>query len=253
MCKRAFTLIELLVVVAILAILISILLPALGRARAAAKTTVCASHLYQLGTAIYEYWSEWNGRVPYVESPMTNGTGRPPRSPYNVPGFGSGQWSDADLDPFDRTNWPMSLPNVLMPKYLGAEPGVFVCPSALTGWPRHGGAYRYTYRPAAANQPNGIVLDAKAYWYFREHFGFLDGRMLCKLKLELTGNPAEDAQRIVIMRGTYVRDLIVWEGSQVIGPHRGGINVLNRDLQVEFRNAQTTNEDLAPNFTGSKF
>jgi hypothetical protein len=29
--------------------------------------------------------------------------------------------------------------------------------------------------------------------------------------------------------------------------------VLNRDLQVEFRNAQTTNEDLAPNFTGSKF
>lgn len=253
MRRRAFSLIELLVVVGIVAILVSVLLPALGRARGQARRAVCAAHLQQLGTALYEYWTEWNGRVPYVESPMTNGRGRPPRSATSVPGFGSDAWSDADLDPFDRALWPMSLPNVLMPAYLGEAAGVFVCPAARIGWPRAGGALRYTYRPAAANQPYGVVLDPEEYWYFREHFAFLDGRMLRKLRLELTGSPAADAQRLVTLRGTYVRDLIVWDGDRVFGPHGGGIMVLNRDLQVEFRDQATTQEDLAPHFTGAKF
>ena len=53
--KKAFTLVELLVVVAIIALLVSILLPAMGKAREAAKTTVCISNCHQwaLGTIIY--------------------------------------------------------------------------------------------------------------------------------------------------------------------------------------------------------
>lgn len=253
MRRRGFTLIELLVVVAILAVLMSILLPALGRARDQSKKVVCATRLHQVGIALYSYWTEWNGRVPYVETPMTNGTGNPPRSSSSIPGFGNPAWPDDETNPFDRTKWPNSLANILMPTYIGTEEALFVCPSAKFGWPRREGRPRFTYRPAAANQPNGLVLDAQQYWYFREHFGFMDGRILRQLRIELTGNPVTDTLKLVQKRGTYVRDFVQIDGEDVVGPHFGGINVINRELQVEFRTQKTAQEDLHPGFAGVGF
>jgi prepilin-type N-terminal cleavage/methylation domain-containing protein/prepilin-type processing-associated H-X9-DG protein len=61
---RGFTLIELLVVVAIIAVLVAMLLPALATAREAAKRTVCASNQSQVGKAILTYAQDNKDMIP---------------------------------------------------------------------------------------------------------------------------------------------------------------------------------------------
>jgi prepilin-type N-terminal cleavage/methylation domain-containing protein/prepilin-type processing-associated H-X9-DG protein len=60
---RAFTLVELLVVMGLISIMISLLLPVVGKARAAARSTACLSNVRQLGMAWQLYTAENKGRL----------------------------------------------------------------------------------------------------------------------------------------------------------------------------------------------
>lgn len=260
--RRGFTLVELLVVAGITAVLISILAPSLMSARSQARRVMCQNNLREINRGFWLYSVSNEDRVPYLISPMTNGL----EYDDTVHGFGEPGHDPALIDPFDREGWPMSLPNALTPTYLGQANDLFRCPSALIGYP-YGQKpnFTMTYRDAAANQPNGVpptdeeLSNAEKSFqqlYTREHFGFLDGRKLDWFKAEFRAvndqapNPNDMIHNVfqsLYLRATPVRDMVMIQGTRAIGPHMGGINVINRRFEVEFRDVEDIQKDFIAN------
>lgn len=101
-----FTLVELMIVVAVIAVLLSLLLPSFRRAREDARRTVCLANLKHIGLALVSYANDHRDFGPQVMAPIGN---RAPRSLLSRPSI--------------LVNLGLLWPSAL------ADPGCFTCPS----------------------------------------------------------------------------------------------------------------------------
>ncbi|HEX8342736.1 MAG TPA: prepilin-type N-terminal cleavage/methylation domain-containing protein [Tepidisphaeraceae bacterium] len=121
---RAFTLVELLVVIGIIALLISILLPALNKARQTAQITACLSNIRQLGMGVVQYVNENKGVLPEAMYNNTPGSGTLKPTPR---GIGAPEWTRGCTN----AAVPYAMPSIFtsLKPYLGKNEAVWKCPS----------------------------------------------------------------------------------------------------------------------------
>ncbi len=125
--KKRFTLIELLVVVAIIAILASLLLPALSRARETALRVHCRNALRNQGLAVLMYTVDYDGGLPHhVGVYGSNGTG------VN----------------HNHHQWNLTQRNILIANYAEATGRGWICPQLQIG----------VHKPGGGTQPNSFFV-----------------------------------------------------------------------------------------------
>jgi prepilin-type N-terminal cleavage/methylation domain-containing protein len=132
--SRAFTLIELLVVISVIAVLISLLLPALGKARETSRRTKCLANMHSIGQSLQLYMDqESKGLLPKVR-PLNSGSNPNDPSLLDV----MSKYIDAAIPYRSDSNDPNS-------DWIVADP--WKCPSDASLFRRSGTSWEYP--PAA--------------------------------------------------------------------------------------------------------
>jgi prepilin-type N-terminal cleavage/methylation domain-containing protein len=131
--RHAFTLVELLVVIGIIAVLIAILLPALGKAREQAKIVQCGNNMRQIGIGIKAYVADNKGRwIPGAEfgepsfaGPLISGSTSPPVAMWS---FFDLLWAKKYIRHEGRKSFA-DKEGMFDVHHPSLERGVFACPS----------------------------------------------------------------------------------------------------------------------------
>jgi prepilin-type N-terminal cleavage/methylation domain-containing protein/prepilin-type processing-associated H-X9-DG protein len=165
--QSAFTLVELLVVIGLIAVLVSLLLPVISKARSAAQSAACLSNLRQMGTAWTMYTSENRGRL--MDYAWIN-TGQPDRA-----------WSGYWLGVLDQYN---------------VRGKTLLCPSASSPIPfnNNKGQGNVNFAWSGKFNTNGTVVRFNTSLYRESSYGY--NQYLTAGGFGVSPNPRNNASQV---------------------------------------------------------
>lgn len=208
--RRGFSLVELLVVLGIIAILLALLLPVLGRVRAQSKAVQCQSNLRQLGQMLFMYANEWRGWLYPAELNET--------TMQHVPLYG------LNVAPHER--WPVVVFHFPGPRPLPYNPDMY-----------RQEPYEPAQFPAAPFTPPTLLCPSDSD-PFEAHSYVLNGHLAERgVRASGTGSNGLSSSTIVVAgeKRTYVRDYYMQNRDypRVIEPYRHGLHQRSNCLYLD--------------------
>jgi len=204
---RAFTLIDVLVSIAVIAILISLLLPSLAKVNETARRVVCQSNIRQVGLGVVMYADDWNGFLPPSVFMDVAGSQPGPRqapAPQNM----------VAVRVTENPNLWDGLGVLFQHGYVSA-PKVFYCPSHI---------------------------GENSYPRYAQLFDDSDGEIICNYHFRGAGpvRPARPGEPSRVTTKLYLIDpthsSLIADGMQVRSDfnHKVGVNFFRADLTVHW-------------------
>lgn len=232
--QRGFTLVELLVVISIIALLLSILMPSLNKARESAKRIVCKNNIRQVGLAHIVYAQDYRGMFYIARNPYANPSGPATQfygnTFHNYPNY----WPNPNFINFGKNAAGEPLEPLTTGKYTSKD--MFYCPNYFQVFNKNG-----SKKAAWLASEMGIIQFVNAFYQnygknmTRMRFEYMDkGLRTGAWKMVPMANVANSKSSQAMAQDVCMQENQYLGTNTFKAVHKDGVNVSFTDGHTDF-------------------